>query len=329
MKDTTLYPLKFRPVLKQVLWGGERILPFKHLDEDLPHVGESWEVSDVPGSVSVVSNGIMSGRSLTELIGEFKERLVGENVYRKMGGRFPLLVKFIDAKKDLSVQVHPDDELARKRNATNGKTEMWYILDAAPGAFLLSGFNKLIKKEELQQYTSDGSICGIIQKHPVKRGDCFFIPAGQVHAIGAHIFLIEIQQTSDVTYRIYDYNRKDKDGKPRQLHIKEAEDAIDFEPGNNDKINYGLVDDRRNEIVRCPYFTTSAYRVTEPYVMHLEDVDSFVILIAYDGGFTIETGDGESMEIRAGETVLLPAETVSATITPQTTACGFLGVHID
>lgn len=329
MNTKALYPLKFYPILKQAPWGGERIIPFKQIDSDMSHVGESWEISNVPGSESVVSNGDYAEKTITQLIDLFKERLVGKKIYQQHGNNFPLLIKFIDAKQDLSIQVHPDDQLAQQRNSANGKTEMWYIVEADPHAFLLSGFKKQIDKQEYLQRAYDGSICEVIQQHPVRKGDCFFVPAGQVHAICANIFLIEIQQTSDITYRIYDYNRKGIDGKLRQLHIKEAEDAIDFSSHDNKNIDYTFLPNRRNEMVNCPYFTTSVYQLTKPFTLPLQQLDSFVILIAYQGSFTLKINDSDAVQVKAGESVLIPAEADSALISPQDGDCNFLCVHVD
>lgn len=329
MNTSSLYPLKFHPILKQAPWGGQRIIPFKHLSLTLPCVGESWEISDVSGSESVICNGVYSNKTITQLIDLFKERLVGNKIYHQFGHKFPLLIKFIDAKQDLSIQVHPNDDLAQQRHASNGKTEMWFIVDAHKDAYLLSGFKKQIDKEEYLRRAQDGSICDVIQRHPVAPEDCFFIPAGQVHAICSNTFLIEIQQTSDITYRIFDYNRKGLDGKPRQLHITEAEDAIDFTPHNNNPISYTSLADKRNEMIACPYFTTSVYHLNNPITLPLQHLDSFVILIAYRGSFLLTMDDSSSMLVEAGDTILLPAEAQSAIITPQADSCHFLAVHID
>ena len=327
---STLYPIKFSPILKQTPWGGERIIPFKHLDNTLAKVGESWEVSDVSGNVSIVNEGPFAGQPLTALIEKFKARLIGQKVYEKYGNHFPLLIKFIDARQDLSIQVHPNDDVAHECGYANGKTEMWYIIDAHPDASLLFGFNRKLTKDEFRLMAHDGTICEAIRKHPVKEGDCFFIRAGQVHAICSNIFLIEIQQSSDVTYRIFDYNRPGTDGKPRQLHISEAEKAIDFSLHTDEKaVSYSCEPNKRNEMVKCPYFTTSSYHLTAPMTIQLNDIDSFVILTAYKGRFTVNSDNNSETIVNAGETLLIPAETTSADITPLDSECKFLGVHID
>ena len=215
-------PIKFNPVLKQTLWGGDKIIPFKRLDCSMEQVGESWEISGVEGSETTVSDGPYKGMTLTEIVREMKGKLVGEDNYRRFGNTFPLLVKFLDARRDLSIQVHPDDDYAVAHGMKNGKTEMWYMLKSEPGASLLSGLKYRITPEEYTAMIADGTICNVIDRYEVSEGDCFFIPAGRIHSTGAGCFWTEIQQTSDATYRIYDYNRKDKDGNYRQLHTKEG-----------------------------------------------------------------------------------------------------------
>ena len=322
-------PLIFKPILKQTVWGGSQIIPFKHLQLHTPHVGESWEISDVSGDESVVSEGALSGKKLSEVISLYKEQLLGKKVFQAHGVHFPLLIKFIDAQQDLSVQVHPDDALSQSRGFRNGKTEMWYVLEASEGAKLLSGFSQRIDKAEFIRRSNDGTISDVIASHPIHHGDCFFIPAGQVHAIGSGIFLIEIQQTSDVTYRIYDYNRKGLDGQPRQLHIKEAVDAIDYESAPQQKISYPYVQDQRNPLVTCPYFSTSVYSLDHPFVLSIKELDSFVVLIAYQGSFTLQIPSIAPVIVQSGNTVLIPAETPSVIITPGAEGCKFLETHIN
>ena len=221
-----MYPLKFEPILKQTLWGGDKIIPFKHLNETLPNVGESWEVSAVEGSESVVANGADKGYTLPEMVRKYKDELVGEANYARFGSKFPLLIKFIDAKLDLSIQVHPDDELAKKRHNSFGKNEMWYVIAADKGAKLISGFSEQITPKEYKDRVHNGTFAEVLQTCAIEPGDVFYVPAGRVHGIGAGAFVAEIQQTSDITYRIFDYNRKDKDGKSRELHTSQAMDAI-------------------------------------------------------------------------------------------------------
>jgi mannose-6-phosphate isomerase len=222
-----MYPLKFKPILKSTLWGGERIIPFKQLDCQQEQVGESWEISDVPGDESVVAEGADAGKNLTQLMEEYKGKLVGEENYKRFHGKFPLLIKFIDAKQDLSIQVHPDDELAMKRHQSMGKTEMWYIIDNTGGqAHLYSGLKKQITPQEYADMIENNTICDALDKYDVQPGDVFFLPAGRIHSIGAGCFLAEIQQTSNITYRIYDFNRRDKNGNLRELHTELSKDAL-------------------------------------------------------------------------------------------------------
>src|SRR5574344_691871 len=224
-----MYPLKFEPILKQTLWGGDKIISFKQLNDTRTEVGESWEISAVEGSESIVAEGPDKGMTLTEVLSKYREELLGEANYARFGYKFPLLIKFIDAKQDLSIQVHPSDELAKKRHNSFGKTEMWYVINADKGARLRSGFSEQITPKEYKERVQDNTITDVLAEYEIHAGDVFFLPAGRIHSIGAGAFIAEIQQTSDITYRIYDFGRVDaKSGKPRQLHIEEAREAIDF-----------------------------------------------------------------------------------------------------
>lgn len=313
-----MYPLKFEPILKQTLWGGDRIIPFKHLNDTLPNVGESWEVSAVEGSESIVANGPDKGFTLPEMVRKYKEELMGEANYARFGNKFPLLIKFIDAKLDLSIQVHPDDTLAKKRHNCFGKNEMWYVVDADKGAKLISGFSKQITPKEYKERVHNGTFAEVLQTCEIKPGDVFYVPAGRVHGIGAGAFVAEIQQTSDITYRIFDYNRKDKDGKMRELHTSQAIDAINFADVQEDfRTNYDAVQNEPVEIVASPYFTTSVYDMTEEITCDYSELDSFVILICVEGECRIIDDEKNELTVRAGETVLLPAATQELTIIPQ------------
>ncbi len=255
-----MYPLKFEPILKQTLWGGDKIIPFKHLNDTLANVGESWEVSAVEGSESIVANGADKGLTLPDMVRKYKEDLVGEANYARFGNKFPLLIKFIDAKLDLSIQVHPGDELAKKRHNSFGKNEMWYVIAADQGAKLISGFAEQITPKEYKERVYNGTFADVLQTCAIKPGDVFYVPAGRVHGIGAGAFVAEIQQTSDITYRIFDYNRKDKDGKSRELHTSQAIDAINFADVQDDfRTEYEQVQNEPVEMVASPYFTTSIY----------------------------------------------------------------------
>ena len=300
---------KFEPLLKQTIWGGDKIVTFKHLESDLDSVGESWEISGVPGDESVVANGEYKGKTLNEVLAEMKDKLVGADNYKRFGDRFPLLIKFIDARQDLSIQVHPDDETAHRQGKPMGKTEMWYVMDSDENASLKVGLKKKITPEEYAQMVEDDTICDALGNYKVKSGDCFFIPAGRIHAICSGSFIAEIQQTSDVTYRIYDYKRKDKIGNYRQLHTKEAAEAIDYTVLDNYRTEYTPVKNEATPLVSCPLFTTAVYDLTEPMTLDYTELDSFVILIALKGEGTILTSSGETFSFREGESVLLPATT--------------------
>ena len=300
---------KFEPLLKQTIWGGNKIVAFKHIQSDMENVGESWEVSGVPGDESVVANGECKGKTLNEVLAEMKQKLVGEENYKRFGDRFPLLIKFIDARQDLSIQVHPDDETAHRQGKAMGKTEMWYVMDSDEDASLKVGLKKKITPEEYARMVEDDTICDALGNYKVKSGDCFFIPAGRIHAICSGSFIAEIQQTSDVTYRIYDYKRKDKDGNYRQLHTKEAAEAIDYTVLDDYRTEYTPVKNEATQLVSCPLFTTAVYDLTEPMTLDYSELDSFVILIALKGEGSILTASGESYSFREGESILLPATT--------------------
>ena len=313
-----MYTLKFEPILKQTLWGGDKIIPFKHLNETLPNVGESWEVSAVEGSESVVANGADKGYTLPEMVRKYKEELVGEANYARFGNKFPLLIKFIDAKLDLSIQVHPGDELAKKRHNSFGKNEMWYVIAADKGAKLISGFAEEITPKEYKDRVHNGTFAEVLQTCAIEPGDVFYVPAGRVHGIGAGAFVAEIQQTSDITYRIFDYNRKDKDGKSRELHTSQAMDAINFSDVQDDfRTEYERIQNEPVEMVASPYFTTSVYDMTEEITCDYSELDSFVIFICVEGSCRLTDDNQNEITLRAGETVLLPAAVQEVTIVPE------------
>lgn len=302
-------PLKFKALLKQTIWGGDKIIPFKHLDDHLENVGESWEISGVPGNETVVADGEYAGKKLNELVIEQKDKLVGKANYERFGDEFPLLIKFIDARQDLSIQVHPTDEIAKRQGKERGKTEMWYIMDSEKDAKLYSGLKKQITPEQYKAMVEDDTITDALAQYEVKEDDCFFLPAGRIHAIGTGCFLAEIQQTSDVTYRIYDFKRKDKDGNYRQLHTKEAAECINYTVEDDYRTHY---EHKKNEgvtLVECPYFTTAVYDLDEPMTLDYSELDSFVILIGLKGEGTITDNEGNTVTISAGESILVPATT--------------------
>ena len=323
-----MYPLKFKPILKSTLWGGERIIPFKQLDCQQEQVGESWEISDVPGDESVVAEGADAGKNLTQLMEEYKGKLVGEENYKRFQGKFPLLIKFIDAKQDLSIQVHPDDELAMKRHQSMGKTEMWYVVDADKGAKLRSGFSEQITPKEYKERVLNNTITDVLQEYEIHPGDVFFLPAGRVHSIGAGAFIAEIQQTSDITYRIYDFNRKDANGKTRELHTDLAREAINYEVLDDYRTKYEPLKDEPVELVACPYFTTSLYDMTEEISCDYSELDSFVIFICMEGSCKIVDNEGNELTVNAGESILLPATTQDITITPESANVKLLETYV-
>ena len=300
--------IKFRPILKQVLWGGNKIIPFKQLDADMEQVGESWEVSGVKDNESIVANGQYEGMKLNDLVALLKGDLVGKENYERFGNEFPLLIKFIDASKQLSIQVHPNDEQAKAKGLKRGKTEMWYIMESAPDATLLSGLKCAITPEEYKAMVENDTITDALCEYRVGEGDVFYLPAGRIHSIGAGTFLAEIQETSDVTYRIYDFKRKDKDGNYRQLHTEAAAECIDYSVENDYRTKYKARKNEGVELAQCAHFTTSVYDLDEPMLLDYSELDSFVVLIALSGECTLSTGDTET-QLRAGETVLLPATT--------------------
>lgn len=313
-----MYPLKFEPILKQTLWGGDKIIPFKHLNETLPNVGESWEVSAVEDSESVVANGVDKGYTLPEMVRKYKDELVGEANYARFGNKFPLLIKFIDAKLDLSIQVHPGDELAKKRHNSFGKNEMWYVIAADKGAKLIAGFSEEITPKEYKDRVHNGTFAEVLQTCAIEPGDVFYVPAGRVHGIGAGAFVAEIQQTSDITYRIFDYNRKDKDGKSRELHTGQAMDAINFADVQDDfRTEYDRIQNEPVEMVASPYFTTSVYDMTEEITCDYSELDSFVIFICVEGTCRLTDDNRNEITLCAGETVLLPAAIQEVTIVPE------------
>lgn len=309
-----LYPFLFKENFHEIVWGGHRLKALKGLPADEKHIGESWEVSAVGGSESVVENGPLCGRSLPELVAAFGSELVGRHIWAAHGTEFPLLVKFIDASGDLSIQVHPNDELARQRHGKLGKTEMWYVMDAQPGSTLLAGFRKQITAEEYASRVADGSIVDCLQRHEVKRGDVFFIPAGRIHSVCEGILLCEIQQSSDVTYRIYDYNRLGLDGRPRQLHTEEARDAIDYKVYDDYRTHYTAAAEGATRLIDCSFFVVNLVSTTSRLRRNLLQEDSFLTLSCLSGCCRLSAG-GTAVELRAGFSCLVPASVADYEIT--------------
>ena len=310
-------PYKFEPYLKPTLWGGSQIAPFKGITTDQTNIGESWEISGVPGHESVTADRGLAddadlGLTLPQLIDKYKERLVGQKVYEQYGDQFPLLVKFIDSRQDLSVQVHPDDKLAQERHGCKGKTEMWYLTDTAPGAHLISGFSKGIDPDKYQELVESGKIVDVLADHTVQPGDVFFLPAGRIHAICGGCRLAEIQETSDITYRIFDYNRLGLDGKPRQLHTELAKAAIDYTVHPDYRTRYIPVENEEVELVRDSHFITSLFDLTQPLEVSLEDKGNFLAVICIEG-----SGLVGGVGINAGEALLADSSEKKISFVPE------------
>lgn len=301
-----MYPLKFHPILKERLWGGSKLNEVLGKPTTSEITGESWELSAVQGDVSVVSNGELAGSSLQQLIEEHPNDLLGKGVVDRFGKEFPILIKFIDAKQDLSIQLHPNDELAKKRHNSFGKTEMWYIMAADPKAQLIVGFNKEVTKEEYVESLDKNTLLDLLNYETVKEGDTFFINTGKMHAIGAGVLLAEIQQTSDITYRVFDFNRRDKNGNLRELHTELALDAIDYKKKDDFKVAYSKEKDKVNTMVDCPYFKTNFLHLTKNQSVSTTDRTSFTIYMCVGGSVEVVNEYGGA-QIVQGETVLVPA----------------------
>ena len=318
-----LYPIKFEPILKEKIWGGNKLKHFFNKKSE-GNIGESWEISGVDDSVSIVKSGKLKGENLNGLIEKYKEKLVGNKVFKTFGNTFPLLFKFIDAKEDLSVQLHPNDALAKKRHNSFGKTEMWYILDAEKDGKLVLGFNSEMNESIYKKHLLENSLSEILNSEKVKIGDSFFIQTGTLHAIGAGVVLAEIQQTSDITYRIFDYNRPGIDGKLRKLHADLALDAIDYNAPNA-KLDYLETDNNPVELCKNEYFLTNKIVLTRTLKRDLSKVDSFVVYMCVEGDGIIEI-DNYSESIIKGETILIPAEIKELNI--KSNSATFLEVYI-
>jgi len=325
----SLYPLKFKTIYKETIWGGNKLN--KQLNKDVPanaKVGETWEISCVEGDISVVSNGLLEGNSLQDLIEIYMGDLVGDKVYDKYGLEFPVLIKFIDANDDLSIQVHPDNTVAKQRHNAFGKTEMWYVLEGEKNSKLISGFSKTVTKREYLDKLEANEISDILNFEPVKKGDVFFIPAGRVHAIGSGILLAEIQQTSDITYRIYDWERKDKNGNSRELHTDLAIDVLDFKKQDSYKTEYTISKNEAIELANTVYFKTNIIELTKKMEIDIFRIDSFIIYIATEGETDIIYSTKESINIKKGETVLIPAELNSIILQPKNGNSTLLEVYM-
>ena len=312
-----LYPLKFKPIFKDKIWGGDKIKTVLGKDfSPLPNCGEVWVLSGVEGNQTIVENGFLAGNELNELIEVYMDDLVGEKVFDKFRNEFPVLIKFIDAKDWLSIQVHPDDELAKQRKIGSGKTEMWYIMDAEENSELISGFNKKLTKEEYLEKFKTKKLKEVLNYENTKKGDVFFMPSGRVHALGPGIMLAEIQQTSDTTYRIYDWDRVDDKGNSRELHTEEALDAFDFNHYDSYRTEYKKEKNKTVEVVECPYFKTNVIELTSGLEKNYSELDSFVIYVCVEGSVNIEYPDG-SVLMNQGDAVLIPAEVLNISLIPK------------
>ena len=298
--------IKFEPILKEKIWGGEKLKNLLHKKSTRNDIGESWEISDVEGDTSIVVNGKLAGKDLKELISEYKEAFLGNKIYKHFGEKFPLLIKFIDAKEALSIQLHPHDDLAKKRHNSFGKTEMWYVMQADAKANLIVGFQKDVTQNEYLHHLENKSLTDILNIEEVKKGDVYFIPTGRVHAIGAGVLLAEIQQTSDITYRIYDWDRPNPDGTFRDLHTEEALDAIEYTSKKTYKTEYKKTQNEASEIVSCPYFTTNILPIKGSISLHHQNKDCFVIYMCVSGCVNFEY-EHQTELLKMGETILIPA----------------------
>lgn len=325
-----LYPFLFEPNLHSVVWGGNQLRPYKGLEPSDEPIGESWEVSAVPTSTSVISNGELKGKNLISAINEQPEAILGKAVNEKYQGKLPLLVKFIDAKRDLSIQVHPNDEMAMREHGKMGKSEMWYVIKAEEGAHLYAGFKQEITSEEYQQRIADGSITEVLADHKVKAGDVFYLPAGRVHAICGGILLAEVQQSSDITYRIFDYNRPGMDGKPRELHTELAAKALNYHVEANYRTEYNSESDKAVHIIDTPYFDVRVMDIAKPFHRNLLKYDSFVISMCIEGDCKIRVrSTGEEVLLQEGHSTLIPAAIADYDVIPQKGNTRLLDAYID
>lgn len=323
------YPLLFEPNLHTVIWGGNQLRPYKGLPSADEPIGESWEVSAVPSSPSIIANGEQKGKDLITVISEDPVAILGGKVARKHNGELPLLVKFIDAKRDLSIQVHPNDEMAMREHGKSGKSEMWYVLKAGEGAHLYAGFKREITPEEYRQRIVNDTITEVLAGHQVKAGDVFYLPAGRVHSICGGIMLVEVQQSSDVTYRIYDYNRPGMDGKPRELHAELAAKALDFHAIDNIRAAYTGCTNKAVQIINSSYFDVNIIEVTQSLHRDMRESESFIIAVCVEGDCKIRvqsTGDG--ILLKEGNSTLIPAAIADYDLTPVNAKTRILEAYV-
>ena len=316
--EDVLYPLKFKPILKEKIWGGKKLVEYLGKPGKLnTKIGESWEISGMATDMSIVENGFLKGNSLSEIIEVYMGDLVGDSVFEKFGHEFPLLFKFIDASETLSIQVHPGDEIALERHDSLGKTEMWYIVLAETGASLINGFKETMDKQSYISALSSGNVEDILHYDYVAQGEVYFIPNGRVHGIGAGILLAEIQQSSDVTYRIYDWGRLDDKGEPRELHTDQALDVIDFKSVPETRSLYETLPDRTCNLVECQYFRTNLITFEHPVTKDYNLLDSFVVYMCVEGSFYIDYNGKKSEKISKGNTIMIPAVLKNLVLVPE------------
>lgn len=315
--EKTLYPLKFKPVYKDYIWGGQRLKTELGKQNGPEILAESWEISGVKDNVTVVSEGFLAGNPLDELIEVYMGDLVGDAVFDKFGTEFPVLIKFIDAKEKLSVQVHPDDNYAGQHHGSRGKTEMWYVMDAEENAELISGFSRDVNEQVFMDHLENKKLSEILNFEPVKKGDVFFLPAGRLHAIGEGIMLAEIQETSDVTYRIYDWDRVDKEGKGRELHLDHAVRVMDYQKRDDIRTRYDRIPNSTINLADCPHFTTSLVELDKPVDKDFNLIDSFVVYICTEGKLVVNYKGGEAVHLQKGESMLVPAELKEISLLPE------------
>lgn len=308
---TSLYPLTFNPIFKERIWGGTKLKDYLNKPITSQIIGESWELSTIPNDISVINNGTFTGKNLNELIDLFPKEILGKTVYARFGKQFPLLFKYLDAREDLSIQLHPNDELAKARHNSYGKTEMWYVMQADENARLIVGFKESTSKEEYLQKLESKDILSLLEEIPVKKGDVFFLETGTIHAIGAGIVIAEIQQTSDITYRIYDWDRVDANGNERELHTELALEAINYQTTSAKK-EYNTTENKSTSVVDCPYFKTNIIPLNGEISIDKND-DSFMVLMCTEGSFELFLKD-EKYLYQTGDTVLLPAVLTSFVI---------------
>lgn len=325
----TLYPLLFQPNLHPVVWGGCQLRSYKGLEPSHEPIGESWEVSVMPDSTSIISNGEWAGRPLDQVISEHPEAILGKAVNERYGGQLPLLVKIIDAKQDLSIQVHPNDKMAMRQHGKNGKSEMWYIIKAESGSHIYAGFKEPITPHDYHKHIADGTIVGVLADYPVKAGDAFYLPAGSVHAICAGILLVEVQQSSDVTYRIYDYNRPGMDGKLRELHTDLASQALDYTVYPNYRAEYPREQNKVNQIINTPFFDVQLITATHKIHRDMRKLDSFVISMCLEGNCKLHINStGAELTLKQGSTTLIPAVLSDYIIEPIGTSARLLDTFV-